>query len=128
MKFAITAIGLALVVAGASAVPSTPALAQFGGGRLLTVFGNDPCPRDEICVRAPENERYRIPQELRGEDGLAAAERWGDRAKQLEYAGAGGTMSCTPTGPGGATGCFRELSRKAAEERRARGEKAGIEF
>jgi hypothetical protein len=34
------------------------------GNRLITVFGNDPCPRDEICVRAPENERYRIPKEL----------------------------------------------------------------
>src|SRR3546814_10594960 len=46
-----------------------------------------PCPRDTICVRAPENERYRIPEQLRGERGEEAAARWGDRAKSLEYVG-----------------------------------------
>lgn len=106
---------------------ATPAPAQVSG-RLVTVFGNDPCPRDTICVRAPENERYRIPQELRGESGEAAAARWGERAKQLEYVGASGTLSCTPVGPGGATGCYRELARKAREEQKARGEEPAVRF
>ena len=109
------------------ALPSAPAPAQVGN-RLITVFGNDPCPRDEICVRAPENERYRIPKELRGESGEAAAARWGERAKSLEYAGASGTMSCTPVGSGGASGCFRELVRKAREEKEAAGEKPTVGF
>ena len=111
----------------AAALPALPAQAQVSG-RLVTVFGSDPCPRDTICVRAPENERYRIPQELRGESGEAAAARWGDRAQQLEYVGASGTMSCTPVGPGGATGCYRELARKAREEQKARGEKPNVRF
>ena len=109
------------------ALPAAPASAQIGN-RLITVFGNDPCPRDEICVRAPENERYRIPKELRGESGEAAAARWGQRAKSLEYAGASGTMSCTPVGAGGASGCFRELVRKAREEKAAAGEKPTVGF
>lgn len=109
------------------ALPSAPASAQIGN-RLITVFGNDPCPRDEICVRAPENERYRIPKELRGESGEAAAARWGQRAKSLEYAGASGTMSCTPVGSSGASGCFRELVRKAREEKEAAGEKPTVGF
>jgi len=117
----------AALFAAVAAMPAAPASAQVGN-RLITVFGNDPCPRDEICVRAPENERYRIPKELRGETGEAAARRWGDRAKSLEYAGASGTMSCTPVGAGGTTGCFRELVRKAREEQEAKGEKPTVGF
>ncbi|WP_380878745.1 hypothetical protein ACFB49_18410 [Sphingomonas sp. DBB INV C78] len=125
-----TFLALALGLAGTAftlAVPTLPVAAQ-GSDRLVTVFGTDPCPRDTICVRAPENERYRIPQELRGEDGEAAAARWGDRAKSLEYVGASGTMSCSPTGPGGASGCYRELANKARAERAARGDKPAVEF
>ena len=118
-------LALALVTAGGAMLPSAPASAQ-AGNRLVTVFGNDPCPRDTICVRASESERYRIPKELRGETGLAAAERWGDRAKALEYAGANGIQSCSPVGPGGASGCFRQLVRAAREEQRARGEAPAI--
>lgn len=117
----------AALFAAIAALPAAPASAQVGS-RLITVFGNDPCPRDEICVRAPENERYRIPKELRGETGEAAARRWGDRAKSLEYAGASGTMSCTPVGAGGASGCFRELVRKAREEQEAQGKEPAVGF
>jgi hypothetical protein len=120
------ALGAALFAA-MLALPAASASAQRGD-RLITVFGNDPCPRDEICVRAPENERYRIPKELRGESGEAAAARWGERAKSLEYAGASGTQSCTPVGPGGASGCFRELARKAREEDDAKGKKPLVGF
>lgn len=116
----------ALAIAGIG-IPAAPAAAQ-AGLRAVTVFGNDQCPRDVICVRAPENERYRIPKELRGLDGQAAAERWGERAKSIEYVGASGTMSCSPVGPGGASGCFRELNRKARAEKEAAGEKPLVDF
>lgn len=118
--------GLLAAIAGMT-IPSTPATAQ-ANDRFVVVYGSDPCPRDTICVRAPENERYRIPEQLRGQQGEAAAARWGDRAKSLEYVGSSGTMSCSPVGAGGATGCFRELSRKAREEREARGDKPAVEF
>lgn len=117
-----------LAVTAAIAIPALPAAAQKADDRFVVVFGNDPCPRDTICVRAPENERYRIPEQLRGERGEAAAARWGDRAKSLEYVGQSGTMSCSPAGAGGATGCFRELARQARAERDARGEKPLVEF
>ena len=125
-----TVFALALAPCVAAAIATLPAAPIFAQATVptKTVFGEDPCPRDTICIRAPENERYRIPQELRGEDGAAAAERWGERAKSLEYVGSSGTMSCSPTGPGGASGCHRELSRKAREERAASGEKPAVEF
>jgi len=124
----IFASGAGLLVAAAGiALSPQPAAAQ-ASDRFVVVFGDDPCPRDTICVRAPENERYRIPEQLRGERGEEAAARWGDRAKSLEYVGASGTMSCSPTGAGGTTGCFRELARKAREEREARGDKPAIKF
>jgi hypothetical protein len=119
------ALALALVATGGVMLPAAPARAQ-AGDRLITVFGSDPCPRDTICVRAPESERYRIPKSLRGESGAAAAERWGDRAQALEYAGASGIQSCSPVGPGGASGCFRQLVRAAREEQRSRGEAPAI--
>lgn len=124
----VLALGLGLLgLTLGSSLPVTPAMAQ-AGDRLVTIYGNDKCPRDTICVRAPENERYRIPEQLRGESGEAAAARWGDRAKSLEYVGSSGTMSCSPVGAGGASGCFRELARKAREERAAQGQKPVVGF
>lgn len=119
-------VGLIVAIAGV-ALPASPAAAQ-ASDRFVVVFGNDACPRDTICVRAPENERYRIPESLRGDKGAAAAARWGDRAKSLEYVGRSGTMSCSPVGPGGASGCFNELARKAREQREANGAKPLVPF
>lgn len=124
----IIAFGGGLIVAMAGLTLSAPPAAAQASDRFVVVFGNDPCPRDTICVRAPENERYRIPEGLRGDKGAAAAERWGERAKSLEYVGRSGTMSCSPVGPGGASGCFRELARKAREEREAEGAKPRVPF
>ncbi|MDB5662864.1 MAG: hypothetical protein JWN59_1202 [Sphingomonas bacterium] len=127
MKRIVQTLAGALLAGGAIALPGLPAQAQPAWNvPTITVFGEDKCPRDTICVRAPENERYRIPQTLRGETGAAMAERWGDRAQALEYAGQSGTMSCSPVGPGGASGCFRELVRQARAEQRADGESPAI--
>jgi hypothetical protein len=38
----------------------------------------------------------------------------------MEYAGASGTNSCSPSGAGGWTGCYQQMLRAAREERRAR--------
>jgi hypothetical protein len=38
----------------------------------------------------------------------------------MEYVGASGTNSCTPSGAGGWTGCYAQMLRQAREERRAR--------
>src|SRR5581483_9469844 len=70
----------------------------------VTVYGNDPCPRghgDEIvvCAREPESERYRVPKRLR--EARKNGEAWGSRASSLEYVGASGIQSCSPSGAGG---------------------------
>ena len=126
MVAAFSAILLGLASLG---LPLLPAAAQPAWNvRTITVFGTDRCPPDTICVRAPESERFRIPKDLRGDTGLALAERWGDRAQSLEYAGRSGTMSCSPVGAGGATGCFRQLAQQAREEQRSRGAEPGIKL
>lgn len=116
---------LALIPA-ALAVSPLPVVAQANTFPTITVFGSDACPRDTICVRAPENERYRIPKELRGDQGLALAERWGDRARSIEYTGASGTQSCSPVGAGGASGCFNQIARQAREDARSRGKDPAV--
>jgi hypothetical protein len=99
------------------ALGSAPASAQLGNERALVVFGSDPCPRDTICVRAPETERYRIPKELRENMVSAGNERWADRAKSIEYAGSTGTASCSTQGSGSWTGCWGQMMKQAKSER-----------
>ena len=102
-------------------VPAAPALAQRNTNeQVLVIFGDDSCPRDTICVRRSESERYRIPQELRRIEPSGQSNSWAARARSMEYAGAAGTNSCTPVGAGGWTGCYQQMLRQAREERRAR--------
>jgi hypothetical protein len=87
----------------------------------LIVYGNDPCPassEDEIivCARRPENDRFRIPAPLREREG-PASNSWANRASQLQYVGRQGIGSCSPTGPGGATGCLMQFINQARAER-----------
>ncbi len=87
----------------------------------LIVYGNDPCPRsaDEItvCARRPERDRYRIPGPLRTTEG-PASESWTNRAVELQFVGRQGIQSCSPEGPGGASGCLSQLINQARAERR----------
>lgn len=91
----------------------------------LVVYGNDPCPRskdDEIvvCARQPENERYRIPKELRKKKGEEATQSWVARARTLDMVSRQGIPnSCSPNGSGGQTGCFRQFQELARAEREA---------
>ncbi|HEV2568481.1 hypothetical protein [Sphingomonas sp.] len=102
-------------------LPSAPAVAQRNTNeQVLVIFGDDTCPRDTICVRRSEGERYRIPQELRRIEPSAQSNSWAARARSMEYVGASGTNSCTPSGAGGWTGCYAQMLRQAREERRAR--------
>lgn len=93
-----------------------PVLAQ---DRVLTIFGNDKCPENTICVRANESERYRIPKDLR-QDALIAPNRqsWAAKAQSTLDAGTKtGIGSCSAVGPGGQTGCFAERARQAKAEK-----------
>jgi len=111
----------AAAIAAPLALPTASALAQRNTNeQVLVIFGNDTCPRDTICVRRSESERYRIPQELRRVEPSAQSQSWAQRARSMEYVGASGTNSCTPVGAGGWTGCYQQMLRQAREERRAR--------
>jgi hypothetical protein len=102
---------------------ASPAAAQGDGERInqLIVYGDDPCPQSSdaeitVCARKDESERYRIPEPLR--DPLSPQnDAWNNRVLAYETVGKGGTLSCSPVGPGGSTGCLNQLINKAYAER-----------
>jgi hypothetical protein len=109
------ALGLAL---------SAPAAAQDAAEpkvNMVIVYGNDKCPEstsDEIvvCPRMDEGERYRIPPSLRTSSAPTNT-AWAQRVRSIETVGRSGTMSCSPTGAGGWTGCTGKLLADARGEK-----------
>lgn len=118
-----------LAMAPVASGQATPPAASDSGERVnqVIVYGDDPCPAasspDEItvCARKNEGERYRIPEALRGVDN-PTKRAWTDRVLAYETVGRAGTMSCTPVGPGGYTGCAQKLIGNAYAERRDGGQ------
>lgn len=107
-----------------AALTASPVAAQEDLGddvRMAIVYGDDAapaCAQDEICVvaRLPEEERYRIPPTLRFSDDPENT-AWAKRVERLEVIGNFGTMSCSPTGAGGITGCTQEMIKQAYADR-----------
>lgn len=106
---------------------AVPAPAQDAGERVnqLIVYGDDECPQSSaaeitVCARKDESERYRIPEALRGDPNSPKNEPWTDRVKAYETVGAQGIKSCSPVGPGGATGCLEQFIDKAYAEKAGR--------
>lgn len=130
---ATTAIGLGLTCAvlpamaqdqGQSASSAEVGPQDTGGEKInqLIVYGNDPCPvskGDEItvCARKAESERYRIPKPLRGIDS-PQSEAWTNRVAAYETVGNFGTLSCSPVGAGGSTGCTQKLIDQAYAQKK----------
>lgn len=115
MRLLAPAILLVLVPVGGAQAQERERINQ------IIVYGEDPCPAstaDEIvvCARKSENERFRIPENLRGNPTDPARDSWVNRAERLEYVGRTGIGSCSPAGSGGASGCFAQLMRQAREE------------
>jgi hypothetical protein len=115
-----------LLAAGAALVAAAPAKGQAPAAEpkisTMIVYGDDPCPPSTddtivVCARKKEGERYRIPEELRGDPNDPTNQAWATRARALEYAGRSGIGSCSPVGPGGASGCFNQIVRQARAER-----------
>jgi hypothetical protein len=111
-----------MLVAGA--VPALPVAAQDTGETInaLIVYGEDPCPvstSDQItvCARKDEAERYRIPEILRG-SASPQNEAWNNKVLAYETVFDSGTLSCSPTGPGGFTGCTQNMIDQAYAEKR----------
>lgn len=112
----------ALAAFGA-AIWAMPAVAQESGEsaddsyNMVIVYGDDACPESTgdtivVCARKAESERYRIPKSVRLSDD-PSNEAWAQRVEQLEMVGSFGTMSCSPTGAGGFTGCTQAMIREA---------------
>ncbi|MBN8500759.1 MAG: hypothetical protein J0M19_06375 [Sphingomonadales bacterium] len=104
---------------------AAPAAAQEGAAEpkvnMVIVYGDDKCPEstgDEIvvCPRMDEGERYRIPPTLRT-SSAPSNQAWSQRVRSLETVGRSGTMSCSPTGAGGWTGCTGQLLAQARGEK-----------
>lgn len=114
-------IASALVPAALILVAPTAGLAEEKVNQLI-VYGNDACPPssgDEItvCARKSESERYRIPENLR-ESVSPQNDAWNNKVLAYETVAATGTMSCSPVGPGGITGCTQKLINAAYAERK----------
>ena len=89
---------------------------------VVDVFGEDPCPESTgdaivVCRRMDEDERYRIPEPLRGSNS-PANESWASRVRSYEAVGDFGPLSCSPVGAGGELGCTAQLIEAAYEEKR----------
>ena len=119
-------VALALAVAAGLSPAAAAAQAPAPEPKIsaMIVYGDDPCPPSTddtivVCARKPEGERYRIPEVLRGDPNDPKNQAWASRATALEYAGRSGIGSCSPVGPGGASGCFNQIVRQARAERGA---------
>ncbi|MFC4293972.1 hypothetical protein ACFO0A_02740 [Novosphingobium tardum] len=117
-------------LAALAALPVQPAGAQSEGEKInqLIVYGDDACPASTgdtitVCARKEEQERYRIPEPLRGDPQAPANQAWSNRVKAYETVGATGTNSCSPVGAGGATGCMAKLIESAYAEKEQAGDK-----
>ena len=109
------------------AVPGAAQAAPEPRVNQVIVYGSDPCPAstdDEItvCARLPEDDRFRIPPNLRENPNAPANQAWMNRAIELSYVGRSGTDSCSTAGGGGFTGCLAQILNQAREERRAAGD------
>ncbi len=106
---------------------AAPAAAQNAAQNgILTIYGNDRCPTnadgDEIvvCVRRPEGERFRIPQELRELEITPENQAWAVRQESTLRAGESGIGSCSAVGIGGMTGCYGQAADANRADRRQR--------
>ena len=117
---------IAALVLGAAIPATAQAPAAPAGGEermnMVIVYGNDDCPQSKsgeitVCARKAESERYRIPESLRG-SASPQNEAWTNRVQSYERVGASGTQSCSPTGPGGWTGCANRFIQDAYAEKK----------
>ncbi|MEP3052138.1 MAG: hypothetical protein ABJP48_05270 [Erythrobacter sp.] len=121
-RFAIiSAAPMAALILGASQVAAQESLPPSDDVQIAYVYGEDAapdCPEGNICVfaRLPEDERYRIPPNLRISDNPANT-AWARRVESFEAVGDFGTLSCSPTGAGGITGCTQKFIDAAFADR-----------
>jgi hypothetical protein len=107
-------------------VPVAPAFAQDTPEpkvNQLIIYGDDECPVSEgdtitVCARKEEAERFRIPSILR-QSSSPQNEAWNNKVLAYERVNKTGTMSCSPVGAGGWTGCSGRLIDAAYAEKQS---------
>ena len=115
----IISLAAGAVLAGGFALLPLPATAQAGEATLV-IYGNDPCPRDYICVRKREGDRYRLPKDQQLQGTRQQRQSWAKKSQDLMTVGNTGTGSCSAVGPGGHTGCLiQEINRAKQESKEA---------
>ena len=102
-------------IAGAVAAVPTAAVAQ-AGQTTITIYGNDPCPRENICIRAPESQRYRLPKSQNPQGTRQQRQSWARKSKQLMTLGNTGAGTCSPVGPGGYTASMVQEINQARQD------------
>lgn len=111
------------------ALAATPAIGQEPEGApereaSVIVYGSDPCPQAEgdelvVCARRPEDDRYRIPEDLRRSSkppelgGISRVEALEESQRDTRPG------SCSVVGSFGHTGCHQEMMRRWRAERRS---------
>jgi hypothetical protein len=113
----------------AAVVAPAPAAAQSAADEpkvnQLIIYGDDKCPPSTseeitVCARLDENERYRIPEDLREVSGPENVS-WAAKVRSFEAVGKFGPLSCTPVGAGGELGCTAKMIEAAYEEKATTG-------
>ena len=128
MRTAFVALALLAPIPALAQQPGVPVPgAAEAAGELrvnqVIVYGDDPCAPSgdpntlDICVRYSEDDRFRVPPNLRNNPNDPASQSWANRAIELSYVGRTGTESCSTVGGGGFTGCFNQIVQQAHAER-----------
>lgn len=109
------ALGLAFAAPAAAQDAPEPKM------NMVIIYGDDKCPESgddtiTVCARKAESERFRIPEPLRTSSS-PSNEAWNNKVIAYETVGRSGTMSCSPVGAGGWTGCTGQMLKQAAGEK-----------
>lgn len=122
---------IAPAAAFAALAAAGPAAAQGANEKINMViaYSESECPVAKegevvVCEILVEEERYRIPSNLRYSDN-PKNQSLARQVDQIKYVGDFGTMSCSPAGAGGFTGCTQKFVEAWAKDR---DEAEGVRF
>ncbi len=121
----------ALLASAAALAGAAPASAQSADEKINMViaYNESECPVAQpgevvVCEILVEEERYRIPRNLRYSND-PANQSFARQVEQIKYVGDFGAMSCNPAGLGGFTGCTQKFIEAWAADR---SEAEGVRF
>lgn len=114
---------IAPAAAFAALVAAGPAAAQGANEKINMViaYSESECPVAKegevvVCEILVEEERYRIPSNLRYSDN-PKNQSLARQVDQIKYVGDFGAMSCEPAGAGGFTGCNQKFVEAWAKDK-----------